>query len=344
MATVTSESVAAVKRGNPLAPVLALRAKPWFRPFAVAFVLFVGLVVIPATMKANWIANFTQMAVFAPLAASAGLLYGRVGLVSLGQVAPYGVGAWVAIRLSFATSLPFPLLVVAGGVAAMILGVVIGLPALRVSGLYLALVTLMLVAAVELLLAEFKFANGGKGFRGIAKNLSEAKPMRRPSFAQTDLAYFRFAVVASFLLFMLAAFMLARKPGRAWASIRQSEAAALSAGIDITRYKMLAFALASFMAGCAGALYAGSVPSSISVGAFSRQQAIFLVAVVLMGGYHSLWGAVLAGFFGTCFLAFLKQNVLGHQLWDKVGFSLFGFGLIMNLVQSTKDMEKKGLL
>jgi branched-chain amino acid transport system permease protein len=344
MATVTTGTAPAAKRGNPLAPVLALMSKPWFRPVKVAVVLFIGLVVIPATMKANWIANFTQMAVFAPLAASAGLLYGRVGLVSLGQVAPYGIGAWVAVRLSFATSLPFPVLVIAGGLVAMLLGILIGLPALRVSGLYLALVTLMLVAAVELLLAEFKFANGGKGFRGIAKNLSDARPMRRPTFAHTDLGYYRFAVVASFILFMLAVFMLSRKPGRAWASIRQSEAAALSAGIDITRYKLLAFALASFMAGAAGALYAGSVPTSINIGPFSRQQAIFLLAVVLMGGIQSLWGAVLAGFFGTCFLAFLKQNVAGHQFWDKIGFSLFGFGLIMNLVQGTKDMEKKGLL
>jgi branched-chain amino acid transport system permease protein len=202
----------------------------------------------------------------------------------------------------------------------------------------------MLAAAVELLLAEFKFANGGPGFRGIAKSLSGAKPMRRPSFALGSVAYFRFTVIASFVLFMIATFMLARKPGRAWASIRQSEASALSAGIDITRYKLLAFALASFMAGCAGALYAGSVQSSIGLGTFSRQQAIFLVAVVLMGGYESLWGAVLAGFFGTCFLAFLKQNVIGHKVWDTVGFSLFGFGLIMNLVQGTKAMEKKGLL
>jgi branched-chain amino acid transport system permease protein len=332
-----------VPRPNPLAAVLGLTAKRWFRPAAVAVLMFVALVVVPATMKPNWIANFTQMAIFSALAASAGLLYGRVGLVSLGQVAPYGIGAWVAIRLAFATSLPFPLLIVAGGIVAMLLGVIIGLPALRVSGLYLALVTLMLVAAVELLLAEFKFANGGPGFRGVTKGL-DAKPMRRPSFALGDLAYFRFAVIASFLLFMVAAYLLARKPGRAWASIRQSEAAALSAGIDVTRYRLLAFALASFMAGCAGGLYAGSVPTSLNTGTFSRQQAIFLVAVVLMGGFHSLWGAVLAGFFGTCFLAFLKQNVAGHQFWDKIGFSLFGFGLITNLVQSTKAMEKKGLL
>ena len=339
---VTTEAPAAA-RSNPLAPVLGLTTRPWFRPVAVAALLLVALVVIPATMKPNWIANFTQMAIFASLAASAGLLYGRVGLVSLGQIAPYGIGAWVAIRLSFATGLPFPLLIVAGGIVAMMLGLIIGIPALRVSGLYLALVTLMLVAAVELLLAEFKFANGGPGFRGVTKGL-DAKPMRRPSFAQSDLAYFRFAVIASFALFMLATFMLARKPGRAWASIRQSEAAALSAGIDVTRYKLLAFALASFMAGCAGALYAGSVPTSLNTSTFSRQQAIFLIAVVLMGGFHSLWGAVLAGFFGTCFLAFMKQNVLGHALWDTIGFSLFGFGLITNLVQSTKAMEKKGLL
>jgi branched-chain amino acid transport system permease protein len=201
----------------------------------------------------------------------------------------------------------------------------------------------MLAAGVEIAISELKFANGGTGFRGVVKDLSGIKPTRRPSFALTDVSYYRFAVVGSFLLFMLAAFVLSRKPGRAWASIRQSEAAALSAGIDVTRYKILAFALASFMSGVAGGLFAGTVPKGMQSDSFNRQAAIFLIAAVIMGGIHSLWGAVLGGFFATIMLKFLTQNVVGHGFWTRFSLSLFGFGLIMNLVQGTKAAEKKGI-
>jgi branched-chain amino acid transport system permease protein len=326
-------------------PVLAkLFGHRLFQPGAVVFIVVVALFVFPVIFGSFWITNFTQMAVFSMVAASAGMLYGRVGLVSLGQVAPYGIGCWICMRLAYATTLPYPVLLLLAGLGAMIIGVLIGLPALRVSGLYLALVTLMLVAAVEIILLQLKFPNGGTGFSGVAKDLSSITPLRRPEFAQSDVAYFRFTVVATLLVFLLAWAFLSTKPGRAWASIRQSEPAAIAAGIDITRYKLLAFALAAFMAGVAGGLFAGSVRSSIGVDQFSRQAALFLIAVVLMGGIDSLWGALLAAFFAKVMLDFLVQNAPGNQFWNDFSLSLFGIGLMANLIMSTKAMEKKGLL
>ena len=314
-----------------------------FEPITVAVVVLVGLFAIPAYFAPYWVANFTQMAVYSIVAASAGLLYGRVGLVSLGQVASYGIGCWVTMRLAFATTLPYPVLLIIGGLVASVIGVFIGLPALRVSGLYLALVTLMLAAGMEIVLGEIKFPNGGSGFKGVVKTLSDIKPTRRPSFATTDVAYYRFIVIGAFVMFMLASYVLSRKPGRAWASIRQSEAAALAAGIDVTRYKLWAFALAAFMAGVAGGLYAGTVPKGMSIDAFNRQNAIFLIAVVIMGGIYSLWGGLLGAFFATCLLKYLTQNVIGHQFWTRFALSLFGFGLLVNLIQNTRIAERKGV-
>jgi branched-chain amino acid transport system permease protein len=327
-----------------MSPVGRLMAHRWFQPATVAFVTLFAFVLVPPLFSGFWVKNFTQTAVFAIVAASAGMLYGRVGLVSLGQVAPYGIGCWICMRLAYATDLPYPLLVVIGGVGAAILGTLIGLPALRVSGLYLALVTLMLAAGVETLLFQFKFPNGGGGFKGVASDLGSIVPMRRPSFAETDDAYFRFVVVATLILFMLAWWALHRKPGRTWASVMQSEPAAITAGIDVTRYKLFAFALASFMAGCAGGLFAGNVQSSIGVDQFSRQAALFLIAVVMMGGIQSLWGGLLAGIFAKVLLDVLVSYAPGHQFWNDFSLSIFGFGLMMNLIQSTKAMEKKGLL
>lgn len=331
------------RRTNPLAVIGKLVAHKWFEPVAVAAVMAIALFIIPSAFDSFWVHNFTQMALTAILAGSAGMLYGRVGLVSLGQVAPYGIGTWVTMRLAFATSLPYPVLLIIAGLVAAFLGVLIGLPALRVSGLYLALVTLMLVAGVEIILGELKFPNGGHGFKGVVKGISGIKAVRRPSWATTDLSYYRFVVVGAFVTLMLASFVLSRKPGRAWASIRQSEAAALTSGVDVTRYKIYAFALASFMAGVGGGLFAGSVPKGMSTDDFNRQAAISLIAVVIMGGIYSLWGGLVAAFFATCLLKFLTQNVVGHQFWNRFALSLFGFGLLTNLVQSTKAAEKKGV-
>jgi branched-chain amino acid transport system permease protein len=321
-----------------LAPI-----KQYFEPAAAIAVLIFALWGVPAWFDAFWVANFTQMAVISILAASAGLLYGRVGLVSLGQVAPYGIGCWVTMRLAFATDLPYPVLLLLGGTVAMIIGVGIGLPALRVSGLYLALVTLMLAAGMEIVLGQTRFPNGGSGFDGVVSSLTEITALRRPEFASSDVAYYRFVVVAGFIMLVLAATILALKPGRAWESIRQSEAAALAAGINVTGYKMFAFALASFMAGVAGGLFAGTIPKGMSLDPFTRQAAIFLIAAVVIGGIHSLWGGVLAAFFATCLLKFLTQNVLGHAFWTRFSLSLFGFGLLVNLIQTTKAAEKKGV-
>lgn len=315
-----------------------------FQPTIAAGLMVFALFGMPSIFDATWIFNFTQMAIYSMVAASVGMLYGRVGLVSLGQVAPYGIGAWVTIRLAFATDIPYPILLAIGGGVAAIIGLLIGLPALRVSGLYLALVTLMLAVGVEVILFRLKFANGGPGFNGLALTMSDRAPVPRPAFAEGDIAYFRFVVIVACVIFMLAVAFLASKPGRAWASVHQSEPSALASGISVTRYKLMAFGLAAFMAGVAGGLYGAHVQWSIGVDQFNRQAALFLIAVVLMGGIGSLWGALLAAFFATILLPFLTQNVIGHQFWNDFALTIFGIGLMINLIQTTRAMDKKGLL
>ena len=98
-------------------------------------------------------------------------------------------------------------------------------------------------------------------------------------------------------MFLLALAARAPKPGRAWAAIRQSEPAALAAGVNITLYKLWAFALASFMTGVAGGLLGASVGKLYITYQFPTRESITLLAVVLMGGIYSLWGAVVAGIF-----------------------------------------------
>src|SRR5262245_22533579 len=180
----------------------------------------------------------------------------------------------------------------------MVIGVLVGLTAIRLSGLYLALVTLMFAAATTVVLGVIDFPNGGGGFTGrtSSPDLSGLAPVRRPSMAEGLTAYYRYVVVVVALMFLLALVHVAGKPGRAWASIRESEPAAIAAGVNISFYKMWAFALASFMTGVAGCLLAAQVGVSRAIN-FQTQDSLTLAATSLLGGIFSIWGALIAGIF-----------------------------------------------
>jgi branched-chain amino acid transport system permease protein len=289
----------------------------------------------------------TQVAVYSMVALGLGVLVGRVGLVSLGQVAVLAVGAWTAARLLFATSMPYPVVLLEAGVITMAAGMLIGLPALRLRGLYLALITLMLAGAITVVLATVNFPNGGHGFLGYNGSSVHIPPIRRPSIAASDPAYFRYAVVVAALMFLLAAVHIRTRPGRAWAAIRQSEPAALAAGINTTLYKLWALALASFITGVAGGVLAGAVHYLYSID-FPTQDSITLLAVVLMGGAYSLWGAIIAALLLQLLPALLNNWGVSAD-WLTI---LFGIGVLQVLTtapagladQVPKDLARLGRL
>src|SRR4051794_25614241 len=122
------------------------------RPTLVRIVLITGLIALaifalPQFFGNDWIFTFTSVAIYSVVALGFGLLYGRVGMISLGQVALLSVGCWIGTRLAYATSMPFPILLLATGAITCAVGVIVGLPALRLSGLYLAVFTLLLAGA-----------------------------------------------------------------------------------------------------------------------------------------------------------------------------------------------------
>jgi branched-chain amino acid transport system permease protein len=308
-----------------------------------AFALF-GL---PVLLSLYFVDAMTQVAVYAMVALGLGVLVGRVGLMSLGQVAVLAIGAWSAARLLFGTGQPFPLVLFEAGLVTMILGTVLLLPALRLRGLYLALITLMLAGAVTVVLATLNFPNGGHGFSGYNGNQTHIPPIRRPSIATSDPAYFRYAVVVAVLMFALVAIHIRTRPGRAWVTIRQSESAALAAGINTTAYKLWAVALASFVTGVAGGVYAGAAHYLYSID-FPAYTSITILAVVLMGGAYNLWGAVVAGLLMQLLPALLQNWGVSND-WLTI---LFGIGVVQVLTtaprgladQFPKDMAKLGRL
>src|SRR4051812_42063029 len=218
------ESPAAARRAPPL------ERRTVARGAGALVLLAIAIGVLPAIVGADWITTFTSVAIYSVAALGFGILYGRVGMISLGQIAILTVGCWVGTRLAYATSLPFPLLLLAAGAITCAVGTLVGLTAIRLSGLYLALVTLMFAGATTIVLSVIDFPNGGGGFKGRSATgalTTETPPVRRPSIAVGDTAYYRYAVVVAALMFLLVLLHVSGKPGRAWASIRESEPAAL---------------------------------------------------------------------------------------------------------------------
>jgi branched-chain amino acid transport system permease protein len=310
----------------------------------VALFAFV-LVGLPALLNSYWMLVMTGAVIYSIVTLGLGLLIGRVGMVSLCQFVLAAVGAWVALRLNYATSIPFPLLLLIAGVVTGLLGTLIGLPALRLSGLYLALITLMAAGAITIMLQTTQFPNGGGGFFGNSAAGGASSTMPRPSVAEGDTAYYRYCVIVAALMFLVAIWHVRRKPGRAWAAIRQSQATAVAAGVNTVLYKLWAFALAAFMAGVAGALLAAAA-GGVTVQQFPVQNSVTLLAVVLMGGVYSLWGAVVAAFLLRILPALLDDWGVPTELLT----ILFGIGVLQVLMtapggladQFPKDMAKLG--
>ncbi|MBC7799577.1 MAG: branched-chain amino acid ABC transporter permease [Gemmatimonadaceae bacterium] len=265
-----------------------------FRPYLTivgAIALVAGLVA--ATAGGFWLSTMTSVFALSLATLGVGVLYGRLGLVSLCQYALVGVGGWAALRLQFAFDLPFELAALGGGVAAMAVGMVWGLPALRLRGLYLALVTLMLAGAFQVVISATGFPDGGPGFLGRVAGTGRVM-MARPALVENDTAYFLYVAFVFAAGALLVEAHVRNKPGRSWALIRKDERMAAAAGVPIVRYKLWAFALAGFVAGLSGALLAGGV-GQLDGRAFSANESVLLFVLSVVGGAYGWFGALVAG-------------------------------------------------
>jgi len=291
-----------------------------------AVMLVVAGWLVPALFGSFWLKTFTAVAIYSLASVGVGLLYGRLGLVSLANFALLGVGAWVSLRLSLLDGAP-PVVVniVIGGIVAAVLGTLIGLPALRLRGLYLALVTLMGAGAFFVVINAIGFPEGGGGFTG-REGTTTLTNAPRPSFAQSDPAFFRFTLLVVGLGFLLVWMLVQAKAGRAWAMLRRSEAVAYSAGVNVTLYKTVAFTLAGFLAGVAGGLFAANVGRP-GTGDFGAAASILLFALTISAGSYHLIGAVLAGLLARALPALFSQWGVPADVANMI----FGFLLMVSL-------------
>ncbi|HVE74935.1 MAG TPA: branched-chain amino acid ABC transporter ATP-binding protein/permease [Mycobacteriales bacterium] len=277
--------------------------------------------ILPATVGAAMLSNSNALlgssaCALAIAAISLNVLMGYAGQISLGQFAFVGVGSFTTGIVTSVDQLRLPWL--AGLVAAAFMGGVVaflvGLPALRLRGLYLAVVTVAVAYVGWQSVFRVEWIGGG----------SAGKLTPRPYFGDTaigsDAGFLSIAAVLLVVVWQLDVNLTRSRLGRAFQALRADESVAASFGVDVARYKLLAFTLSGAIAGVAGAVF-GTAYGTVTASTFDYTRSLLLVVVVVIGGLGSRWGVVAAAIFAT---------ILPDLLIEIFGTGIRGFDLIIN--------------
>lgn len=219
------------------------------------------------------------------LAVSLNLIVGFLGELTLGHAGFMSVGAYTGCMFTIYMDLPmwieFPLAMVVGGLAAAVFGVIIGIPALRLRGDYLAIVTLAFGEIIRSVLNNLSLVGGSGGLNGI------------PKYSNYAIAY-----VVMVITIIVIANLVKSRHGRAICSIRDNVIASESMGIPVVYYKLLAFVVAAFFAGVAGVLYGHNL-GILKPSTFDFNKSIEILVMVVMGGMGNIPGSIIAAFLIT---------------------------------------------
>ena len=287
---------------------------------------------------------------FAVLALGLNIVVGFAGLLDLGYIAFYAVGAYTYALLSsphFGLHLPFWIILPIGAAVAAFFGVLLGTPTLKLRGDYLAIVTLGFGEIVRIFLNNLSrpvnITNGPQGIAGIDPlrigSFSLAQPQRWLGLDFSGPVKYYYALLALLLAIIAVNLRLQNsRIGRAWEAIREDEVAARAMGINTTQLKLLAFAMGATFGGVAGGMFA-SIQGFISPESFVLVESIMVVSMVVLGGMGNVWGVIL----GALLLSFtpevlrwtvdpLQRALFGRSLIDPEVIRMLLFGLALVLI------------
>ncbi|MEO4041902.1 branched-chain amino acid ABC transporter permease [Hoeflea sp. CAU 1731] len=306
---------------------------------AMTLVFAVFLIGFPFLASPFYVDLATQVFLASIGALALMLLTGIAGQISLGHAGLLAAGAFTAGILYKETAAPFWITIPASAVTGAVLGVVFGLPSLRLRGLYLAVSTLALHFVVVYLGGEYETRRGYS--TGI---LVDPPVVFGFEIYAPRIWYFVLAAAAGIALLVSINLMRSRS-GRAWRAIHSNETVAEALGIDMARYKLLAFVISSAMTSVAGALFA-YYRGFVSIEAFSLYLTIQYVAMIIIGGMGNLLGALLGAVFVTLFPYLIEGLMSALPGADRlagsvfaVNYAAFGFVMILFLV-----FEPQGLV
>jgi branched-chain amino acid transport system permease protein len=355
-----------------MSDVLSLTRSRWFGP-AVAVVVVAAIAIFP--LFADPLGSTLDFAIYAVayviFALGLNIVVGFAGLLDLGYVAFYAIGAYSAGWFAsdhFAainggkgvhigvSGIPatlagihvnFLILLVLAAVAASVAGAIIGLPTLRLRGDYIAIVTL---AFGEI---AFTIANVGDSIHIGQYKLTEGQTAispidqpKIPGFGEFNTAlslrgYFWLGLAMAVIVLLINLSIRDSRLGRAWVAIREDEVAAASMGVPLVRTKLLSYAIGAALGGAAGA-FLGTYTNSINANQFTFSFSIFVLAMIILGGLGNVWGAVI----GAVVLTYVDRKFIPGTLdsiniqgkvgldftFNDLSFGIFGFLLVVLMV------------
>jgi branched-chain amino acid transport system permease protein len=271
---------------------LQLIRKPWTRVWAGAFLIF--LLIFPFVFQEYLVYIATIIFIYSIGVQGQNLLIGYTGQISFGQAAFLAIGAFTFGHLS-RLGMPWPVSLLSAGVTAGLFGLVVGIPSLRLKGPYLAIATLGFGIAVYQIFVNSETLSGGRMGLEVHK-LDPLFGMERSIFNY----YFNFLI--AFLFTLLTYNIVSSYMGRAFIAIRDNDIAAEVIGVNLTRYKLLSFAISSFYTGIQGGLY-GLLMGYLEPNMFTFMEAVTLFVAVIIGGLASVEGAIM----GAAFVILVPQ-------------------------------------
>jgi branched-chain amino acid transport system permease protein len=286
----------------------------WFpsRRSAAACAIGLGLLLLaPLVLKSYGLALLIQIGYYGIAALGLNLVTGFTGQISLGHAAFFGFGAFCSAWLNNKFGVPVLLAIPLAGLATAVVGLVFGTPAARIKGLYLAIATL----AAQYILEDF--FNRATWFTGGAAG-AHAEPVSLMGFTfNTDARYFYLVLAFLVLLYGYAANLMRTRDGRAMVAVRDHYLAAEIMGISLMRYRVLAFGLASFYAGVAGALM-GHYVGFVSTESINILLSVQMLGMIIIGGLGSIMGSLM----GAAFMVLMPEAV--EALFHAMGSSAAG--------------------
>ncbi len=273
----------------------------------------------------------TMMFINIILTVSLNLVSGFLGQLVLGHAGFMSVGAYTAALFTLHSGLPitvaFPVAIVLAGVMAAAFSVIIGVPALRLRGDYLAIITLGFGEIIRVIILALDFTGGAKGLRGIPTIL----PSGSDATVLTQVKFSYVFWLAAVTVMIIWAFVRSRH-GRAVIAIREDEIAAEASGVHTTYYKLLAFIMAAFFAGVAGALYAHHI-GVLDPGNFDFNYSVEILLMAVLGGLGSITGSIIAA---------VVLTILPEALRDFADYRMLIYALILIVVMLFKPSGLMG--
>ncbi len=292
--------------------------------WTVAVIAVLMFLVLPLSVDDYYlsIVNLVSIAVVGALGLN--ILVGYTGQISIGHGAFMSVGAYTAANLVVRLGLPFWVALPAGGLMAALVGAVVGIPSLRIKGLYLAIATLAGQLIIEWTINHVTWISGG-----VQASIQVPRPrlFGYPIATQRQMYFFLLVFVVLAIVGTLN--LMRSRIGRAFIAIRDHDIAAEIIGIDIFRYKLLAFAISSFYAGVTGVLYTYYLGIA-NYEQFQITVSIDYLAMIIIGGL----GSVLGSIFGAIFVTLLP--IVIRLTMESFGGLLFSSGAVHNIIPNLR--------